>query len=869
MILKLLNSFGVPMVNFIGRYNVIPSLPANLEELRIIVYNLFWSWNHDAIELFRRLDRKLWEETHHNPVLMLGKISQERLNEAASDDSFISHMNRVLVQLNVYLEEKSWYQKNYGDQRGDKFIAYFSAEFGLTECLQVYSGGLGILSGDHLKSASDLGLPLIAVGLCYKEGYFQQYLTTDGWQQERYEITDFYNQPMVPVTNFDGTPLKIEMDFPGRKVVVQVWSIQVGRVPLFLLDTNVPENSEEDKKITRALYGGNIETRIQQEIILGIGGIRALDAMKIKPLVCHMNEGHSAFLSLERISHLIKNHGLTFNEARDINVFSNVFTTHTPVAAGIDIFPNDLVEKYFGHYYRNELQISDNNFYSLGTIVKNKPSSSFNMAHLAMNMSSYVNGVSKLHGKVSKKMWIEGFVDIPFDEIPIDYITNGIHTRSHLSTDMHELLYRYLGERFMQNPADKEAWKDVDEIPDEELWRTHERRRERMVAFARNRLTRQINERGGSKHELAFAKEVLDVQALTIGFGRRFATYKRATLIFRDVDRLAGILGNPSFPVQLIIAGKAHPKDDEGKKLIQDVIALAKEPHLRKKIVFIENYDMNIARYMVEGCDIWLNNPRRPLEASGTSGMKIIANGGLNLSVMDGWWDEAYNPSVGWKIGDREEYDNNNDYQDEIESRLIYETIEKEIVPLFYNRGEDKLPRGWISMMKSSMRELGPVYNSQRMVEEYAKKFYFASYEKRTLLMKNNWKKGKEFSVWKAHLYNNWNKIRFISITEEEKNGDLKVGFKYPILAEVELGDLTADDVEVQIYYGKVDEGVEGIKSYVTMANVPRKSKSSKYLYRGEIECKSTGQFGFTLRILPKHELLGSPFELGLIRWAI
>jgi starch phosphorylase len=434
---------------------------------------------------------------------------------------------------------------------------------------------------------------------------------------------------------------------------------------------------------------------------------------------------------------------------------------------------------------------------------------------------------------------------------------------------MHELLYRYLGERFMQNPADKEAWKDVDEIPDEELWRTHERRRERMVAFARNRLTRQINERGGSKHELAFAKEVLDVQALTIGFGRRFATYKRATLIFRDVDRLAGILGNPSFPVQLIIAGKAHPKDDEGKKLIQDVIALAKEPHLRKKIVFIENYDMNIARYMVEGCDIWLNNPRRPLEASGTSGMKIIANGGLNLSVMDGWWDEAYNPSVGWKIGDREEYDNNNNYQDEIESRLIYETIEKEIVPLFYNRGEDKLPRGWISMMKSSMRELGPVYNSQRMVEEYAKKFYFASYEKRTLLMKNNWKKGKEFSVWKAHLYNNWNKIRFISITEEEKNGDLKVGFKYPILAEVELGDLTADDVEVQIYYGKVDEGVEGIKSYVTMANVPRKSKSSKYLYRGEIECKSTGQFGFTLRILPKHELLGSPFELGLIRWAI
>lgn len=854
------------MVNFIGRFNVVPSLPEKLEPLREIVYNLYWSWNPDAIDLFRRLDRKLWDETHHNPVLMLGKISQNRLNEVAADDSFISHMNRVSVQLNICLEEKSWYQKNFGNEE-DKFIAYFSAEFGLTECLQVYSGGLGVLAGDHLKSASDLGLPLVAVGLCYKEGYFQQYLTTDGWQQERYEITDFYNQPMTLVTNFDNTPLKIEMDFPGRKVIVQVWKIQVGRVPLFLLDTNVPENSEEDRKITRSLYGGNVETRIQQEIVLGIGGIRALHAMKIKPLVCHMNEGHSAFLSLERIRSLIKNHGLNFVEAKDVNFYSNVFTTHTPVPAGIDIFPNDLVEKYFGNYYRHELQISDKTFYSLGTIIKDKPAVNFNMAHLAMNMAGFVNGVSELHGKVSKKMWMAGFVDIPFDEIPIDYVTNGVHTRSHLSNDMQELLYRYLGDKFMQNPADRESWKHVDEIPDEELWRTHERRRERLVAFARNRITRQIIERGGSASELAFAKEVLDVQALTIGFARRFATYKRANLIARDLERLAGILSNPDYPVQLIIAGKAHPKDEEGKKLIQEIIAIAKEPHLRKRIVFIENYDMNIARYMVEGCDVWLNNPRRPLEASGTSGMKVIANGGLNFSVMDGWWDEAYTPDVGWRIGNREEYDNL-DYQDEVESRLIYETIEKEIVPLFYNRGEDKLPRGWISMMKNSMKKLGPLYNSHRMVEEYAKKFYFVSYEKRMSLMKNDWQKGKEFSKWKNHLYENWNKVRFLSISEEEKNGDLKVGLKYPILAEVELGELTPDDVEVQIYYGKVDDGLEGSKKFVNMTHVVKKTKSTKYIYRGEIECKDTGQFGFTLRLLPKHSLLINPFELGLIRWA-
>jgi starch phosphorylase len=853
------------MVNYIGRFNVIPSLPKKLEPLREIVYNLFWTWNYDAIDLLRRLDPQLWEETYHNPVLMLGKISQKRLNDVAADDSFLAHMDRVYTQLKVYKEEKTWYQKNY-NYGNENVIAYFSAEYGLTESLQIYSGGLGVLSGDHLKSSSDLGIPLVAVGLCYKEGYFQQYLTNDGWQQERYEITDFYNQPMTLITNKDNTPLKIELDFPGRKVYFQIWKIEIGRIPLYLLDTNVPENREEDRKITRTLYGGNIETRIQQEIVLGIGGIRALHAMELRPLVCHMNEGHSAFLSLERIRLLIKLYGLSFNEAKDINFHSNIFTTHTPVPAGIDIFPNDLMEKYFGAYYRNELQIDDKTFYKLGTIVKDKPPTNFNMAHLAMNMAGFVNGVSKLHGQVSKKMWQSGFPDIPFDEIPIEHVTNGVHIHSHLSNDMHELLYRYLGEKFNRDPSDEEVWKRIDEIPDEELWRTHERRRERLVAFARNRLKKQIMQRGGSASEINAAKEVLDAQALTIGFARRFATYKRANLIFRDIERLESILCNPDYPVQLIFAGKAHPKDEEGKKLIQEVIAMTKEPSLRKKIVFIENYDMNVARYMVEGCDVWLNNPRRPLEASGTSGMKVIANGGLNLSVLDGWWDEAYNHEVGWKIGNGEEYENL-DYQDEVESRLIYEMIEKEIIPLFYNRGEDKLPRGWIAMMKNSMRTLGPFFNTHRMVREYSERFYFKAYEKRLLLMNNKWKKAKEFSAWKQKVYQNWNNVKFISIAEELKGVELKVGNKYPITAEVELGDLTPKDIDVQIYYGKIDNG-EKDKNFVTMTYVPKKSKDNRYTYRGEIECVNTGQFGFTLRILPKHELLINQFELGLIRWA-
>ena len=855
------------MIEFKGHFNVIPNLPEELEPLREISYNLFWTWNQDAINLFRRLDREIWEETNHNPVKLLGKVSQERLQEAAQDYGFISHMNRVYLQLQVYLEEITWYQKNFKEGELPS-IAYFSAEFGLTECLQIYSGGLGVLSGDHIKSASDLGLPLVGVGLCYAEGYFQQYLTADGWQQERYEPTDFYNQPMTLVKNEKGEPVKIALDFPGRQVYIQIWKIQVGRVPLYLLDTDVEENSPEDRTITRTLYGGDIETRIQQELVLGIGGIRALHELGIVPLVCHMNEGHSAFLGLERLNLLINKYNLNFDEARNINFYSNVFTTHTPVPAGIDIFPRALVEKYLGNYYREKLKISPDEFFKLGTIQKGIVPDHFNMAHLAMNMAGFVNGVSKLHGDVSKSLWVEGFRDIPFDEIPIDYVTNGVHTQTHLSNEMRELLLRYGGENFFENIRSKEYWNRVNEIPDEELWRTHERRRERLVAFARRRLQKQIIERGGSPREIETAKEVLDPSALTIGFARRFATYKRATLIFRDIERLAGILCDPNHPVQIIIAGKAHPRDDAGKELIQQIISHTKAEHLRKKIVFIENYDMNVARYMVQGCDIWLNNPRRPLEASGTSGMKIIANGGLNFSVLDGWWDEAYQHNLGWKIGGREKY-SDNDYQDEIEARLIYETLEKEIVPLFYERGTDNLPRGWIQMMKNSMNTLGPFFNTDRMVEQYTMKFYSKAFERRRMLMKDDWALGKEFTAWKKKLYENWDKVKFIDFHSVGENGEYVVGQKYEISAIVELGNLTPDDVEVQIYFGDLNKKDEPhANKFTTMKFVEKVNESGQFKYHGEIPCETTGNFGYTLRILPKHHLLINSFELGLIRWA-
>lgn len=854
------------MANFIGTFNVIPSLPKNLEPLRELSYNLYWTWNQDAFQLFRRIDRELWEATNHNPVIMLGKVNQERLQEVSNDDGFIAHMNRVHQQLREYLSSTTWYSKNY-QKNGKPFIAYFSAEFGLTESLQIYSGGLGILAGDHLKSASELGLPLVGIGLLYKEGYFQQYLASDGWQQERYDINDFYNLPMTLVLDEKKNAIKIPLAFPHRQVYFQIWRIDVGRIPLYLLDTNLPENTEEDRKITRTLYGGNSETRIQQEMVLGIGGLRALHALGMDPAVCHMNEGHSAFLSLERIRQLMSE-GLSFAEAKEMGFYSNIFTTHTPVPAGIDVFANELVEKYFGHYYRHDLKISDREFYRLGTIERDTPPANFNMAHLAMNTSGYVNGVSKLHGEVSKKMWVSGFRGVPFDEIPIDYITNGVHTRSHISKDMEELLYRYLGEKFINKPEDQSIWERIDKIPDVELWRTHERRRERLVAFARSRLRKQILARGGSHSEISLAGEVLDPGALTIGFARRFATYKRATLIFTDLDRLARILNNPEHPVQLIIAGKAHPRDEEGKRLIQEIVQIARDERFRKKIVFLENYDMNVARYMVEGCDVWLNNPRRPLEASGTSGMKIIANGGLNFSVLDGWWDEGYDPEVGWKIGNGEEY-LDLEYQNEVEASQLYETLEKEIAPLFYDRSSDKLPRNWISKMKASMKKLGPVFNTNRMVEQYFTKFYNKAYENRKALMKSDYRQVKELAAWKKKIKDNWSHLRFVHIGAGGLSTDVKVGTEFVVNAEVHLGDLSPDDVEVQIYFGSVDrQGIAHANSFVDMNTNGKKTENNTYLYKGSIVSSNSGHFGYTARILPKNPLLINSFDLGVIYWA-
>ncbi|GAB6282546.1 MAG: glycosyltransferase family 1 protein [Ignavibacterium sp.] len=856
------------MYKFLGTYQVVPKLPEKLESLRDLAYNLHWTWNIESQSLFRRLDRELWEDTNHNPILLLGKVSQERLEEISNDEGFLSHLKRAYNSLQVYLSGQTWFNKNYKNGK-DFHIVYFSAEYGLSECLQTYSGGLGVLAGDHLKAASDLGIPLIGIGLLYKEGYFQQYLTSDGWQHERYEINDFENLPMKLVLNGDNKALLLSIDFPGRKVYFQIWKIQIGRIPLYLLDTNVVENSVADRKITETLYGGNIETRIQQEIILGIGGIRTMYALGIDPTVCHMNEGHSAFLSLERIRNLIQKEKLSFSEAKEVGFYSNIFTTHTPVPAGIDVFSNELVEKYFGDYYRNELMISDKEFYALGNINLDKHSNIFNMAHLAVNMSGFVNGVSKLHSQVARKMWGSGFKDIPFNEIPIDSITNGVHTRSHISKEMEDLFIQYIGESWVNDISSTSLWEKIDKIPDEELWRTHEKRRERLVAFARRRLVKQIKEKGGNQNEIQQALEVLDPSVLTIGFSRRFAAYKRANLIFHDIDRLETILNNLNYPVQIIFAGKAHPKDEEGKRIIQEIYQIANEERFRKKIVFIENYDMNVARHLVEGCDIWLNNPRRPLEASGTSGMKVIVNGGLNFSVLDGWWDEAYSPELGWKIGNGEEY-TDEDYHDEVEARLLYNILEKEIIPLFYNRIDDKLPRKWIMMIKNSMKKLGPYFNTHRMVKEYFENYYYSAYQKNINLRKNNFEVVKNLTQWKEEIIKNWEQIKIENISTMKNGLETYVGDNYSVNAEVFLGKLSPDDVEVQIYYGLIDKQDDPFAFKTSPMRVVNKKQNGNMIYKyvGSINCNETGLFAFTIRILPKHNLMVNPFELGKVFWA-
>ena len=849
----------------IREFRVVPYLPEKIKPLLKIAYNLWWVWDFDAIDLFRRLDVDLWRETEHNPVKLLGLIPQSILDQAAQSESFISHMERVEKALDRHLSRRSWYDENIDKFDGTK-IAYFSAEFGVHECLPVYSGGLGVLAGDHLKSASELGIPLYGVGLMYRLGYFRQYLNLDGWQQERYPETDFYNTPISPVEDDSGNPLLIDVDLPGRKVYARIWKALIGRVELFLLDTNIDENGHDDRIITDQLYGGDIEMRIKQEILLGIGGVRALKKMGINVTVFHMNEGHAAFLALERIRVAMKEQSLTFDEAHEFVTSSNVFTTHTPVPAGNDRFEPEMVDQYFSDYYK-EAGIERDRFLSLGRENPFDKKEKFCMTVLAIKTAFASNGVSKLHGEVSRNMWSNVWTAIPVNEVPIGHVTNGIQTMSWTSDEMMRLFHRYLGPSWIDDPTSKSIWKRIDNIPDSELWRCRERLRERLVGFARKKLKTQLLSRGVPKKYADVASSVLDPEALTIGFARRFATYKRATLIFRDLDRLNAILSSHDKPVQIVFSGKAHPKDNLGKELIKNIIHLSRDEKLRKKIVFLEDYDINVARYLVQGVDIWLNNPIRPKEASGTSGMKVVANGGLNISVLDGWWDEAYDSSNGWAVGNGEVYDDP-EYQDEVESLSVYNILEEEVIPLFYKRGEDGLPAEWLSRIRASMKTIIPEFNTNRMVKDYAEKYYHTGYVNFNHYSEDAFKVAKNMAVWKEKIKNIWSDAAVLELSMDDSS-DIRVGSRAKVRSEIKLGRIDPEDVQVELVFGYIDRSgdiSQGVAS--PMHKIADKGRGV-FLYEGQMLCLNSGRFGYSVRIKPHNSNMVRKFDPELpLTWA-
>jgi len=850
----------------IRTFNVSPSLPSRLEPLRKLAYNLHFDWNVESKDLFRRLDPDLWESSHHNPVLMLGTISQSRLLEVVEDEGFLAQVDRAARQLEDYLQERTWYKKQRNQQKKECY-AYFSAEFGLVDCLPVYSGGLGVLAGDHLKSASDLGLPLVGVGLLYQQGYFAQYLNADGWQQERYPINDFYNMPLHLERNPDGTELRIAVDYPGRKVYARVWRVQVGTVPLYMLDTNIEPNKAYDHDITDQLYGGDIDMRIHQEIMLGIGGVQMLKALGYEVTAYHMNEGHAAFSALERIRILIQEQGLSYRQARQVVSSSNIFTTHTPVPAGIDLFAPDKILYYLG-YYADIFGLPKEQFLGLGRENTGDLSSPFSMAVLALKMATFSNGVAQLHGVVSRQMFQGLWQKVPVDEVPITAITNGVHARSCVSKSTQELYDRYLGPNWSSAPPDNQLWERMDAIPDEELWRNHERCRLDMVLYVRDHLVKHLRDRGASASDIAQAQEVLDPNVLTIGFARRFATYKRATLWMRDLERIKRILlGNKNRKVQFVIAGKAHPKDIPGKELIRDINHFIREHHLEKQVVFVPNYDIHIARLMVAGCDIWLNTPRRPREASGTSGMKAAMNGLPNLSVLDGWWDEADYVRTGWAIGHGENYEDPN-YQDEIEANALYELLEKEVVPLFYDhRDGDGLPRPWVAKMKDAIRLNCPFFNTARMVREYAQRAYFPASDRYHTLTVDNYAPAKELAAWKAKLGEHWFNIKIKDI-DVSAASDIEVNQTVAVKAKVDLATLNPDDVQVELYQGSIDANGDIVNAIPVVMDYQGKDPDSLSVYTANITYTTSGLQGLSLRVLPRNQYLSSPYEPRLIAWA-
>ena len=824
--------------------DVHPALPERIAWLDEIARNVWSAWSPEAGDLFARLDPEAWERLEHNPVALLRGLPQDRLDQLAADESFVASVARVARRLDAYVNDPGWLVPSHPDA-ADMLVAYFSLEFGLDAGIPLYSGGLGILAGDHLKSASDLGVPLVGVGLLYRSGYFRQSLGPDGGQRERYPATDWSDLPISDQKGPDGEPVVVEVQVGEDNVRAAVRRIQVGRVPLLLLDADIEGNSPHAREITSVLYGGDRDQRMRQEVLLGIGGVRALAAAGMAPTVFHMNEGHSALLVLERLRALTAEAGMELSEAREQVVASTVFTTHTPVPAGNETFDPELARSHL-----EPLAVAAGMTWDDLVALASHPDEAetdFGMTPLALRTSGFANGVAALHGDTSRRMWRGLWPDLPIDEVPITSITNGIHTPSWLSREMHELLDRYIGPGLSERPEDPTVWERTDTIPAGELWRVHELRRGRLVLFARERLQAQLARKGSRRLAIKSAGDALRPDALTICFARRFATYKRANLLFRDPERLARLLGDEKRPVQIIVAGKAHPLDVPGKEVLRTVVQESQRPRLRNRLVFLEDYDMHVARYLVQGADVWLNVPRRPLEASGTSGMKAAVNGALNLSVLDGWWAEGYSPDCGWAIGSGETYDDPEE-NDAVEAEALYTLLEREVIPAFYARDSSGRPREWTTMMTASIRALGAEFNTGRMVRDYAERAYMPAHRAAVALGGGAGTGARDLAAWRERMRAAWPEVSVRSAVDA--NGSVAVGSDVEVELFATLGSLSAADVRVEVVAGTPD-GAGGVAVRTIVPAVPSGAVATEQRFVAVVPASESGRLACAARVVP------------------
>ncbi len=837
-------------------FTVRPSLPPDLAELGDLAMNLRWSWDSQTRDLFRWVDPAVWDETDHDPVRLLGVVGRDRLDELRRDPGFVQFLGEVHLEHERYMSGPRWFHDR-GDSPGPlRSVAYFSPEFGIAEAVPQYSGGLGVLAGDHLKASSDLGLPLVGVGLLYRHGYFRQALSGDNWQQEIYPDLDPYAMALTPC---EGVRVTVELG--DETLVARLWRASVGRIPLYLLDADVDENPPGLRQVTDRLYGGDTEHRLRQEILLGVGGVRALDSLGLQPQVFHTNEGHAGFLGLERIRRLVTRDGLGYPEAIEAVRAGCIFTTHTPVPAGIDRFPRELIERYFSGWAQ-EVGVSLDELMALGHRPGDLPEERFNMAVMGLRLAGRSNAVARLHGEVSREMFADLWPDVPIDEVPIGSITNGVHAPTWVSPDIAELCTRHVLAQWPEAGPDR--WERLRDAGDDEVWRAREQGRERLVDFVRRRLRRQLASMGRSASDAAWADEALDPRALTVGFARRFATYKRATLLMAQPDRLRAMLTRSDRPLQFVFAGKSHPADDAGKELIRAIATFASDAGVRHRFVFLEDYDIAVARAFYHGCDVWLNTPRRPQEACGTSGMKSALNGGLNLSILDGWWAECFDGDNGWAISSAEHVEDV-ERRDELEAASLLDLLEHQVVPLFYDRMQGPVPRGWVARVKHSLAGLGPRVSAARMARDYTEELYEPTARRADALAADGFARARALARFKARAAKAWHSVH---IDRVDLDGDLaELGDRRAVEAVVSTGPLTADEVEVQLVHGPVGQNAE-LSELRTVRMQPGPATVDGHLrYTAEIECDRTGRYGVTVRVLPAHPDLASPMELGRIAW--